>query len=424
MKKLFLLISLSTLSFLYILLPSNIIANDEIIASKIISGDINIGNLNANTSSEFTVNFNTDIFSDNTIEVVEVKLMYYVNNIVNGNLEIVDKYNSNIIESRQLNIVGIDISDKYLNVFNNWRNNINNNKGLIFKAVNFTNDESVNISSISLSVKYIIEDKIPPQIISQRVIKGNSYDSYTIELETSEPTIVELDYGKTSEYGLKNSINTYNTNHSFILYFLDVGYTYHYRLTIKDQSNNILQTNNATFITGVDLLLNQDLTVTNNSLLPPTKLIAEIATVNNKKGVLLSFEKSQSPNVSLYIIFKKKVNDNSFKEIAQIESNILNYTDYDLKPGENYYYAIKSFYNNGISAFSESVLVYIPLDVNNSSINWNDSRSNVLLALFTSASIVLICLVIIIRTVKVIFLKLFPPIKKKGLENTLRYPID
>ncbi len=376
-----------------------------------------VGNQNS-----FSVQFDLSKFTDNLSIIDNVSLSFFVGNAISSDLQIVDNFDNEVLNTHPLNSVGITYLRTYKDIIANWLMHPEENKGLTFKSNNLSPSSRVNISAISLDISYKVVDNIPPQIISQKIMKGGSNDNYIIELETDEPTKVDLNYGKTSQYTEHRYLTTDNTYHKFDLYFLDVGYSYHYQLVIKDKAGNILTTPDSSFITGLNLLnpIEQGL-VNNPDLLAPTELIVEISSTDTKKGLMLSFLPSESENVGGYVVFRRAHSESDFQEIVQLDKQTFNYFDTDIDPGVTYYYKVKTMYGSEVSNSSKEVSFAVPKDFNNqNSFDWNDSRGNVLLALFSIALFVVLVIILLIRFGRRSFDFLFP--KKTVYKNRLRDP--
>lgn len=377
---------------------------------------------NAGNQNSFSVNFNLSKLTESESSIDKASLSFYIGNPISSDLQIKNVFTNEVLGTSTLNTVGVVYLKDYEDLIKNWIEHPEENQGLIFTSNNLSASSRVNISAITITVSYKIIDKIPPQILSQRVIRGASNDNYFIELETNEPTKVELNYGKTSQYGEHRAINTDNTFHKFDLYFLEVGYSYHYQMVIKDLAGNVLKTPDSSFITGINLLnpINQVL-VEESKLHPPTGVSVETSTSETKKGLIISFLPSESENVGGYVVFRRSFSDDDFIEIAQLDRNTQFYFDSNIEAGVTYYYKVRTMAGNEVSDSSKEVSFVVPKDFNlKTDVAWNDSRGNVLLALFSVALIIFLVVIVLIKTGKKMFSFLFP--KKKDYKNKLRDP--
>jgi hypothetical protein len=370
----------------------------------------------------FDVAFSTSFFSDNQ-QIEAVKLVYYQDKKASGLMQVIDRYTGQIIEAVSLDQAGLIFSDKYQKLYSDWVQQPKSNMGLMFKALALEPAEKVNLSSLALVVDYRDQDNKDPVIISQELRRNKSDDNYIIKLITDEPVRITLNYGKTSEYNLSMESEEFLLEHEFNIQNLTIGLSYHYSLTLTDTAGNKTFTKDAIFLTGADLLQKQGSVVkSSGNVFPPTALSVESASINGKKAVLLNFTAPTQGNVDSYILYRQVAGELEMSELAQIPNGASSYLDTDVIPGKTYTYMIRSLQNSEVSEDSMTVTYSIPATSDGGSIlGIQTSRSNILIALFTLAAVLIFGLYLLMRSGKRIFNFLFPP-KKEKLKNVLRDP--
>ncbi|OGL69480.1 hypothetical protein A3D60_04140 [Candidatus Uhrbacteria bacterium RIFCSPHIGHO2_02_FULL_47_29] len=93
-------------------------------------------------------------------------------------------------------------------------------------------------------------DTSAPTLTTTPTASGTTSTGATISFVTSEPTTATIEYGVTSQYGqTATSQPTPQTTHAITLANLQSGTTYHYRVKVKDASNNEVSSLDSTFAT-------------------------------------------------------------------------------------------------------------------------------------------------------------------------------
>jgi hypothetical protein len=384
-------------------------------ATGILSGG-NVGN-----QLSFDVEFDTSMFTDNHM-LDTVKLVYYQDQAISGLLHIVDRYTGQLLEVRELNRTGLQISDIYLPVMKDWIKQPKTNLGLLFKAVAFEPLEKVNISSIAFAVNYRLPDQNGPVVSSLEVRRNKGNDNYLIKVSANEIITAVLEYGKTSEYtSVMYSLEPLEIV-EFDIKDLVIGLSYHYRLKLIDAAGNYTYTKDAVFITGADLLEKQNNTLRSNTVFPPTALSVEAATLNSNKGIMLSFYAPTQGEVDGYIIYRQKGGELQLSELTQLSPKMLSYFDSEVESGNTYTYMVRSVLGSDISADSSTVTYsFVSNDKAGNVLGLTDSRVNTILAIFTAAAVIVFGGYLLLRLGKRTFGFLFPP-AKQGLKNKLRDP--
>jgi hypothetical protein len=105
-------------------------------------------------------------------------------------------------------------------------------------------------------VIYVNPPPPPPTDTTPPVIKNVSTSSETetsavITWATNEPGSSQVEYGKTTEYGLPATSDELTTAHSITLSGLEPNTTYHYRVKSKDKAGNEASSTDYSFATAV-----------------------------------------------------------------------------------------------------------------------------------------------------------------------------
>jgi PKD repeat protein len=105
-------------------------------------------------------------------------------------------------------------------------------------------------------VIYVNPPPPPPTDTTPPVIKNVSTSSETetsavITWATNEPGSSQVEYGKTTEYGLTATSDELTTAHSITLSGLEPNTTYHYRVKSKDKAGNEASSTDYSFATAV-----------------------------------------------------------------------------------------------------------------------------------------------------------------------------
>lgn len=370
----------------------------------------------------FDINFPTSFFSDNQ-QIETVKLVYYQDKKASGIVQIIDRYSGQIIDAVSLDQAGLIFSDKYKKTYTDWIQQPKSNMGLMFKALALEPDEKVNISSLAFVVDYRDQDNKKPVILSSEIRRNKSDDNYVIKVITDEPVSVTLNYGKTSQYNLSMESEEYLLEHDFDIQNLTIGLSYHYSLTLTDTAGNETVSEDAIFLTGADLLQKQGAVVKGSgNVFPPTSLSVESASINGRRAVLLNFAAPAQGSVDNYILYRQIAGELDMSELAQVPGGATSYLDTDVQPGKTYSYMIRSLSNSEISEDSVVVTYSVESASDGGSIlGLQSSRSNILIALFTLAAVLIFGLYILMRSGKRLMGFLFPA-KKEKLKNVLRDP--
>jgi len=100
-----------------------------------------------------------------------------------------------------------------------------------------------------------LPDTVPPQI-SDIIVDNITSDSAVISWKTSEPSIPQINYGKTREYEKTIIGKDFLTNHRIILEELLADTVYHFEIVVADRSGNRTSSGDYTFKTlvGPDIL--------------------------------------------------------------------------------------------------------------------------------------------------------------------------
>ena len=103
-------------------------------------------------------------------------------------------------------------------------------------------------------VVYVNPPPPPPPDTTPPVIENVSTSSETeagavITWVTNKPSSSQVEYGKTTEYGLTATSDELTTNHSITLSSLEPNTIYHYRVRSRDKAGNETSSTDNTFIT-------------------------------------------------------------------------------------------------------------------------------------------------------------------------------
>jgi len=372
-----------------------------------------LSGISAGNNPSFDVQFSTGSIPSGAV-VGSALLVYSQNGISAGLVRIIDKYSVDIIDSKALNQSGENQSTAILEYLRSWINNPIRNMGLLFQASSFGNNDLVSFNDIRLQVSYTIPDLTPPQI-SGDVNTTVGANTAIIEVFTDKPSFVNLDYGRTSQYG--ESYATDNVQASFghliTLANLLSGSTYHYRFIITDESNNKTTSDDYSFDTSTDIT--QSNYTEDTSISPPQNLIAEPVFSANRFYSSLSWNPSTDGNVKGYIVYKAGPNK-TYKEIVTLDENTNTYLDPDVSLGSTYFYYVKAFSTTLISTKGIEKPVSFPKTTPNQ-IPSIPATLETLLIIIAAASIIVIIFYLIIKIFRNIRTR-----QKKRLKNVLKDP--
>ena len=100
-----------------------------------------------------------------------------------------------------------------------------------------------------------------------------------------------------------------------------------------------------------------------SSINTPNNLAGEYTELDNKRGVKLTWDRSESEDINGYKIFKSVDRDKNYQKIAETEKSTLEYLDEDILASTTYYYIVRAFKESSRSASSNIAEVTTPEDV-------------------------------------------------------------
>ena len=289
--------------------------------------------------------------------VLDIELSFTQTGTSEGLLKILNKRSLSIIDSIALGKEGQKTTSRVDTTVEDWITKPDNNFGLILQSSELGASSEVTLSEISFSIEYYVPDKTNPVIIKSEVTRVNEF-TVNLKWETDEPVIVYANYGKTSNYDKQTETTIeYTKMGNMTLTDLSENITYHYKLTATDPSGNKTETANTVFTTNSGQSNSQ--TPSGTGVLAPRLLNHEITTEGNQYEVQLAWSKSETENITGYIIFKN-VGDAEYSELSRLDQSVTRFGDNRVEHGKTYNYYVVAYSGSSQSGRSPVSSVSIP----------------------------------------------------------------
>lgn len=119
-----------------------------------------------------------------------------------------------------------------------------------YKAISSQADGSGSIESDIQSFTTIAPDEVPEELVINSVTASSiTKNSVALTVETNLATQATFDLGTTVNYGRVQNSTTLATSHTVSFANLQPNTTYHYRVSVTDESSNTVTSNDKTFTT-------------------------------------------------------------------------------------------------------------------------------------------------------------------------------
>ena len=312
-------------------------------------------------------------------EILDVELRFNQTGTSEGILKILNKRSFSIIDSISLGKEGAKTTTRVDTTVKEWITNPEKNFGLVFQTSELGGDNEVTFKDITFVIEYYLPDKTGPEISKVEI---KTVDAFTAQVrwETNEPVVVTAKYGKTSNYDKETAGELEFTDSGMIVMSgLSENSTYHMKFFATDSSGNVSQTNNIVFTTYKGTTTNA--ITESQSVLAPRLLNYEIITDKSHYNVELAWSKSESSNITGYVLFRN-TGDGEYSEYSLFDSAVTRYTDTKLESNTLYSYYVIAYSGTAQSNRSPVVQVNIPESANILGINSMFERGNSNFAIF------------------------------------------
>lgn len=415
MKKLFLTIILALL----MLGPLSVSAETTTV---VIFPDVSTGQLagaDMGNIPSFDIKFDLAVVGDalptNAI-IQSAKIKYSQAGVSSGLLRIIDKYSADIIDSKSMGTAGQFEIASGLSYIREWFTLPSKNLGILFQGSNLGPADLIAISDLELEIEYSMPDLIPPSLDGDIVVEVGA-STAKIYVKTSEIVFVNIDYGRTSNYGQKYITDNIEPSieHLITLENLSSGSTYHYKVTMKDESGNSASTLDLTFDTLNDFIPSDSRPV-DQSLNAPQQFKVDMLFTQGKAQASLSWSYSNESNIQGYIIYRADAVTKQFVEYATLSLSSNTFLDENVSLGMTYYYYVRSYSNLVISPKSEEKSVIFPSHIPDEKTEEPATLQTFLIILAT-VSLILFVFYLLIK-----FIEKVDDKKSKRLKNVLKDP--
>lgn len=364
-------------------------------------------------------------------EVSQVAFTYDQINKSTGIVQLIDQNSTSIIDSATLNSPGSKTSLRFNSTVQGWINNPESNQGLVFKASGLENNDEVVFSNLSFEITYTVPDKEAPEAI-YLFVDTKSDSSVEIKWRANEPVVVKVEYGKTiKSLSSQGFSSEYLDSDSLLIKGLTPGVTYHYKLTLKDTSGNITETEISNFQTslGVQRVLGELQTIADPSVLAPPELLnLEPVVQSDEYHLDLAWSHSTTNDFDGYIIFRSTNNKTDYQEYHRTAADVSFFIDDSVEPEQTYYYFVRAYKDNLISEKSPEKGLFMPPlpdDVNegSSTTTTNNIFSVTVLIIAAIAGFILVTVYGLSKVIKKVTSRKTKKMKSGyGLKNVLRDP--
>lgn len=369
-----------------------------------------------------------DIPDNATVTFAE--LTYNQSGISDGLVQLIDKLDLSIADSKALNTEGTRTSKRIITLVQGWISKPEDNFGLLFQTSGMSGTADIIIADISLSLTYEIPDNKKPKILKVRV-ENTTSTTALISWDTNEVTKGVVEYGKTSNYDQQTTISKrYKLTNSVLLTDLNPGVSYHFRLEVTDKSGNTQNYLDQTFITSIDRkdILGQSEIIVDPSVLgSPERFNVELINTDTDFKIELAWSDSKTSQYDGYIIYRSTDIKDNYDEYYRIPSSQTRYSDESIESEHTYHYFVRTYRENVISQKSpeQSIFVPQPKRANNflkTVDNSNDDLVQKVMILSALLGSIIFSIYLFLKVIKKVTKNNVNGSAKKGFKNVLKDP--
>ena len=412
---------LITLIFAAFTVPAAAVNMSLVIASAPTRYTFEGANLSNSTRTDLSFDLTTLPLA---AEISSASLKYTQEGISGGILYIINKQDSDILDTKSLNSAG-DISVAGLRALvDSWRLTPSLNQGFTLQAATLGGNDTVLLKNINLEIAYILNDKEAPGLLNV-IVDGVTESTATVFWESSEPSTAGLKYGKTSNYGSEaKGTETADIAGSITLTGLNPGVTYHLQLEIKDEGGNKTVSGDKTFVTSLKgkQVLGEN-TVDPSKIAPPKLLSLEINKNSPVREVSIAWQAAREQDIDGYIVLRSREGFDAYQEIRRVDTLTFFFSDKDIEPENTYYYTVRAFKGQENSINSEELAISVP-SVIDSNIRVTPAQpnplTNTILALLAVSGFTLLILYLVAKLIAGMLRRKGK--KKKKSKNILHDP--
>ena len=352
-----------------------------------------------------------------TNAVIQTATIVYTQAGVSGGLlRIIDKYSADVIDSKSMATAGQYEITSALSYVRQWFSLPSHNLGLLFQSSAMNATDLLTFGQMELHIEYTMPDLTPPSLDGDIIVEVGT-STAKIYVISNEPTFVNINYGRTSNYGqtfVTDNIEP-TINNLILLENLTSGSTYHYMVKMKDAANNLASTLDLTFDTLTDFDITGSKPV-DQSLKAPQELHVDNVYIYGKAQASLSWNPSNEAGIKGYIIYRADDVTKKFTEYVTLDIKTNTYMDTAVNLGKTYYYYVRSFSDLVISPKSEEKSATFPTTIPDQ-IPEQPPTTQTFLITLAAASLVIFAIYIIAKIVQKEEER-----KSKRLRNVLKDP--
>ncbi|MFQ5492899.1 MAG: hypothetical protein ACE5DX_01940 [Candidatus Dojkabacteria bacterium] len=378
----------------------------------------------------FEIVFNTSSLPEEAILSTAV-LNFKQSGSSNGVVTIINKADSNILDSKSLLLEGNKKLSGLETLVREWSNleEGEENEGIIFQGTNIGDNDIVTFSDVEITVTYEIPDTDAPEI-EELEVGFISTDSALVSWESNEKVKGMVRFGKTSEYStFTQKSGRFKRKDDIAISGLSPGITYHLQLQLEDQSGNLTISQDTTFITSIskDQVLGAELaTVPPDVISPPRILNLEVSAQESSRQVTVKWSKSKTDDIDGYIILRSKDSGGNYQEIQRTGRSDTDHTDFTVEGEHTYFYTVRAFRENEQSQYTDELAIFVPGDTTDAASTALTDESNAyprsLVAIAAIVGLILGSIYLFWKIITRFWQKRLNTLHPKGLENVLRDP--